>query len=190
MMLRHVLTFIVGLACGSAMAAILVFSPIEIGGVSNGSWITNPHIGSNDANPMTRALVARRGLLALTREEAVYFTATRDSQGHNLTERCAYEVTGQMPPTRWWSLTIYDEASFLPRNDRNRHAVSQTTARTDASGHVIIPIGQDEDGAIATENAGLFSLTLRLYHPDPTVLDDLDAQAFPRIERLGCRGET
>ena len=68
--------------------------------------------------------------------------------------------------------------------------MSQTTARTDASGHVIIPIGQDEDGAIATENAGLFSLTLRLYHPDPTVLDDLDAQAFPRIERLSCRGET
>ncbi|WP_323760591.1 DUF1214 domain-containing protein [Maricaulis sp.] len=190
MMLRHALTFIAGLFSGTAMVVALVFSPGEIGGVSNGPWITNPQIGSSDANPLTRALVARRGLLALNREEAVYFTATRDSQGHNLTERCAYEIIGQMPPTRWWSLTIYDEASFLPRNGRNRHAVSQTTARTDASGRVIIPVGQDEVGAIFTENAGLFSLTLRLYHPDPVVLEDLDSLTFPRIDRLGCEGET
>ncbi|WP_291845512.1 DUF1214 domain-containing protein [Maricaulis sp.] len=190
MTLRHLITFFLGLIAGAVMAVALAFSPGEIGGVHNGAWVSNPNIGSPDANPLVRSLVARRGLLALSREEAVYFTATRDSEGHNLTERCAYEVVGAMPPTRWWSLTIYDEDSFLPRNGRNRHAVSQTTARTDASGHVIIPVGQDETGAIVTNNAGLFSLTLRLYHPDPVVLDDLDTLTFPRIDRISCEGET
>ncbi|MFY0638841.1 DUF1214 domain-containing protein [Maricaulis maris] len=190
MMLRHVLTFIVGLASGTALAAILVFSPIEIGGVSNGPWITNPNIGSSDANPLIRSLVARRGLLALTREETVYFTATRDSSGHNLSERCAYEVIGEAPPARWWSITIYDEDSFLPRNGHDRHAVTSTSAAVDTQGRVVIPVGQTTPGAIATDNAGLFSLTLRLYHPDPVVLDDLDSLIFPRIERLGCEGET
>lgn len=190
MTLRHFITFILGLVAGTAMALALAFSPGEIGGVSNGAWVSNPHIGSPDANPLVRSLVARRGLLALNREEAVYFTATRDSQGHNLTARCTYEVIGEMPPTRWWSLTIYDEDSFLPRNGRNRHAVSQTTARTDTSGQVIIPVGPDEVGAIDTENAGLFSLTLRLYHPDPVILDELDTLTFPRIEQISCGGET
>lgn len=190
MMMRHVLTFIVGLATGTALAAILVFSPIEIGGVSNGPWITNPNIGSSDANPLIRSLVARRGLLALTREETVYFTATRDSSGHNLSERCAYEIVGESPPARWWSITIYDEDSFLPRNGLDRHAATSTSAATSSDGHITIPVGQSTPGAIATENAGLFSLTLRLYHPDPIVLEALDDLALPRIERLSCEGDT
>ncbi len=189
MTLRHLITFILGLVSGTVMAVALAFSPGEIGGVNNGPWISNPNIGSPDANPLVRSLVARRGLLALSRQEAVYFTATRDSDGRNLTERCTYEVIGEMPPTRWWSLTVYDTDSFLPRNDRNRHAVSQTTVQTDASGRVAIPIGQDEAGAIVTENAGLFSLTLRLYHPDPIVLEALDTLIFPRIDRVGCEGD-
>ena len=189
MTLRHFITFLLGLFAGTAMAVALTFSPGEIGGVHNGPWITNPNIGSPDANPLVRSLVARRGLLALSREEAIYFTATRDSDGHNLTERCAYEVTGEMPPARWWSLTIYDTDSFLPRNGQNRHAVSQTTARTAAGGQVIIPVGPNEPGAIHTRNAGRFSLTLRLYHPDPMVLEALDATTFPRIDRLACEGD-
>ncbi|OLF71457.1 hypothetical protein AWH62_13005 [Maricaulis sp. W15] len=190
MTLRHVLTFLIGLVCGAVLAATLVFSPIEIGGVSNGPWITNPHIGSSDANPLTRALVARRGLLALTREEAVYFTATRDSNDLNLSERCAYEITGEIPPARWWSITIYDEDSFLPRNGLDRHAVNSRSVDVDGDGRVVIPVGQASPGAIATDQAGLFSLTLRLYHPDPIVLEDLDSLDFPRIERIGCEGDT
>ena len=72
----------------------------------------------------------------------------------------------------------------------DRHAVNSTSAATNMAGHITIPIGQSAPGAIATDNAGLFSLTLRLYHPDPVVLDDLDSLTFPRIERVGCEGDT
>ena len=190
MNLRLVIALLCGLVSGTIMAVGLVFSPISLGGVSNGAWITDRNIGSSDANSLVRSLVARRGLLALNRNEAIYFNASRDSAGHNLSERCTYEIIGEMPPARWWSLTIYAEDNFLPRNTLDHNAVNGSLVQPDPQGRVVIPVGQAEPGAIATENAGLFTLTLRLYHPDPRVIEDLDTLTFPRIERLSCAGET
>ena len=52
--------------------------------VEVGAWRANMHAGSQDAGMYTRATVAVNALLALGRDETMYFVATRDDAGHAL----------------------------------------------------------------------------------------------------------
>ena len=101
MILRLLLAGLAGVTVGALAAVFLVFGPMEIGGIQNGPWRTNALIGASDAGPVLRAIIARRGLLALNRTETVYFTAWEDEQGRPLEESCRYAVSGQGLPTRW-----------------------------------------------------------------------------------------
>jgi hypothetical protein len=75
------------------------------GGVSDGPWRTSLYTGSSEGGPYLRAHIAVHGLLALSREETIYYTAADDGEGNVLDGNCAYRIEGRDPPTRWWSIT-------------------------------------------------------------------------------------
>ena len=180
-----------GLVIGAVLAVFLVFGPAEFGGIKVGPWRTNVHIGSPDAPDIVRSIIARRGLLAMSREETVYFSADTDSGGDALDETCLYEVIfREAVATRWWSLTLYAEDDFLAINGSGMHSISVDTARADSAGNLVVTIGGDTGlNPISSENAGAFNLTLRLYNPDPSIVDDPGTAVLPSIDRLGCEGE-
>ena len=186
MIWRSILAALAGLAGGALLALFLVFGPVEPGGIGVGPWRTNPLIGASDAGPVTRAIVARRGLLALNRSETVYFTAWEDGSGEVLREDCRYRVSGQDMPTRWWSLTLYAENDFLPVNGDQAHALTETDLGSADWSFVASPEAAPDSPWLSTRNAGNFSITLRLYHPETVVLEDPDSLDLPDIERLGC----
>lgn len=186
MILRSLIAGAAGVAGGALLAVFLVFGPVEMGGIRIGPWQTNALIGASDAGALTRAVVARRGLLALNRSEAVYFTAWTDETGAPLREACRYRVSGTDMPTRWWSLTLYGANDFLPVNGDNAHALTRTDL---GSGNWSFQAGPDAPAGgawLSTRQAGNFSITLRLYHPEPVVLDTPGTLDLPRIERLDC----
>ena len=190
MIWRSALAILLGLATGAAAALFLVFGPMEIGGIRNMAWRTNENIGAADAGPLLRALVARRGLLALNRSETVYFTAWDDDQGYPLDADCRYAISGQDMPTRWWSLTLYAEDNFLPRNGDEAFALTRTDL---GGGEWNIIAGPERFGStpwLSTRNSGRFSITLRLYHPEDVVRDDPESLALPSIQRLDCGAES
>ena len=186
MVLRSLLLVLAGLAAGAALAVFLVFGPLEIGGTRVGPWATNPLIGASDAGPVTRAIVARRGLLALNRSETVYFTAFEDSAGRNLRETCQYRVSGGALPTRWWSFTLYGEDNFLPVNGDGAHALTRTDLGDTDWTFIAGPQRPVDMPWLSTRQSGAFSITLRLYHPDPVVLEAPETLDLPEIERVGC----
>lgn len=186
MIWRSILAALAGLAGGALLALFLVFGPVEPGGINVGPWRTNPLIGASDAGPVTRAIVARRGLLALNRSETVYFTAWEDGSGDALREDCRYRVSGRDLPARWWSLTLYGEDDFLPVNGDNAHALTETVLGNADWSFIAGPDAPADGLGLSTRNAGSFSLTLRLYHPETAVLQNPDSLALPDIERLGC----
>lgn len=161
----------------------LAFGDVDVGG-----WRSDFAIGSEAADPYTRARVARHGLLALAQSEAVYFTRTRDDSGAPLREACTYRLSGGTMPAGWWSVTLYDARSMLPANSDDALSIDASRAGTGRWEAVIAPV-RPADAAhwISSRNARTFDLTLRLYMPDPALLADpartLDP---PRIERLGC----
>lgn len=161
---------------------------IAVGDVDVSGWRTDFAIGSKAADPYTRARVARHGLLALAKTEAVYFTRTVDDAGEPLREGCTYRLSGGTMPAAWWSVTLYDAASMLPANTDNALSIDATRAGAGAWSAVIAPTRPAGDGPwISSRGAGTFNLTLRLYMPDVALLTDPGAALTPPgIERLAC----
>lgn len=185
---------LVGLAIGGASALILAgiwprgapmanSSTVDIDG-----WRSDFAVGSEAADPYTRARVARHGLLALAKSEAVYFTRSTDDRGKQLREECIYELSGEGQPARWWSITLYDGDSRLPMNEDDALSVDASETGDGAWKAVIAPAEPDKAfHRISSRNAGTFDLTLRLYVPSDSVLD-APAKTLnpPSISRMGC----
>jgi len=179
-----------GLLIGVSAASALLSKAGHVGAVASGPWRTNPAVGAAAADPLTRARVARIGLLALTQSETVYYTAFTDSDGAPLTSACRYELSGGDLPTRWWSVTLYAQDNFLAQNGHGAHAVSADSVQRDAGGDYVTSLAEAQPGGaanwISTANAGAFSLTARLYNPDPAILSNLGDVALPDITRTEC----
>jgi hypothetical protein len=182
------------IALGLFSAYQAVRSGFAGGDVSNGPWRTSLVTGSPDADLYTRARVAVGGLLALAPSETVYWTAERDGEGRPLDARCDYRVVGEELPARWWSVTLYAADQFLTENEAGRYSFSQTTlAREPGGPWTILVSSESTSGAVnwlpsgRAGAAGPFSLTLRLYNPQPPVYQQPAAIALPSIQREACR---
>ncbi|MFN3864142.1 MAG: DUF1214 domain-containing protein [Erythrobacter sp.] len=163
---------------------------LAFGNVAVDGWRGDFAIGSPAADPYTRARVARHGLLALAKSEAVYLTRNIDDDGQPLSAACAYRLSGGAMPAGWWSVTLYDDKSMLPANTDNAPSIDAGRAGQGAWAAVIAP-QRPADGApwISSRGAERFDLTLRLYMPDAALLADPDAALDPpRIERISCEG--
>ncbi len=183
------------LGLGSALAAAGIIGPgMKFGGaVEVSGWSSDWTIGSASANPWTRARVARHGLLALTKDEAVYFTRNTDDAGDRLSEACTYRVSGGEMPALWWSVTLYDATSYLPANKDRALSFDQTKAGIedddDAWSFTVAAEGPETGGWVSSHKAGNFDLTLRLYKPSPELIADPEsALTAPAIEKLTCGG--
>ena len=187
---------VTGFAAGGASAlwaaglwpsrSALGFSDVDVGG-----WRSDWAIGGAAADPYLRARIARHGLLALSREEAVYLTRQTDDAGRALSERCSYRLTGERQPAGWWSITLYDVESRLPMNEDNALSIDATkTEDADRWTAIIAPRDPGGEGNwLSSRAAGQFDLTLRLYRPTAQVLADPEATILaPRVERLSCEG--
>lgn len=188
---------VLGLAAGAAaafFAAGMFGSGTRFGDQINvGGWKSDWTIGSDTANPWTRARVARHGLLALTKEEAVYFTAATDSEGRRLSDACTYEVSGTTMPGLWWSVTVYDEESRLPLNTDGALSFDKTKAEEDGAGNAwsvtVSPTPPGSGHWISSRAGGAFDMTLRIYKPSPELIADPEGvlQA-PTVTRISCGG--
>lgn len=191
---------IFGLAAGGASAlwagGMLKSGPRMGNGVVIDGWTSDWSIGSTSANPYVRARIARNGLLALRKEEAVYFTRSRDEEGRRLDEACIYRISGGAMPSQWWSITLYDGDSRLPMNEDDALSFDANDAESQADPEnwsfriSSEPNGQPGSLWVSSRSAGQFDVTLRLYLPSEALLADPGATLIPpRIERLFCEGE-
>ena len=181
----------IALGLGSALWMAGLWPPgrnMAFGDVDVGGWRSDFAIGSKAADPYTRARVARHGLLALAKSEAVYLTRAVDDTGQPLREACTYRLSGAAMPAGWWSMTLYDAASMLPANTDDALSLDAERAGKGAWSAVIAPQRPAGDEAwISSRGAGRFDLTLRLHLPEARLLADPNAAlAPPRIARLAC----
>jgi hypothetical protein len=182
------------LGFGSALAAAGIVGPGTrfSGAVDVSGWASDWTIGSKAANPWTRARVARHGLLALTKEEAVYFTRNTDDAGDRLREGCDYRIKGEVMPAQWWSITLYNSESYLPDNTDNALSYDLTDAASaggPASWLFDVSANPSASGSgwVSSRAGGNFDLTLRLYKPDADFIADPErVLQAPSIEKLGC----
>ena len=159
---------------------------IEING-----WRSLWAIGTEAESPYSKIWVARNGLFALRREEAVYFIINQDRVGERLREECDYRLDVPSLPAAWWSVTVYNARNFLPQNDDRRFSFDATRAETLQTKSILLSARPPTHDLpwISLNNAGAFDVTLRLYQPDETVLSDpVTALTLPPLNKLGCKG--
>lgn len=189
--LKLLATVVVALALGVGSALLIVRAGGLGGQIAKGPWETDLTIGSKEADPYTRARVAVAGLLALNRDETIYFTAARDSGGERLRSGCSYKVEGNDPTARWWSITLYGDDHYLVSNPQDRYSYGGETVARNADGSFAITVGPEEtDGNwIPTgqgQNDATFTLTLRLYNPDESAARNPSGIVLPQIAKEAC----
>ncbi len=176
-----------GIALGSGLAIWQIRSSGLGQDIRVGPWTTGSDIGTADADAKTRAIVALRGLLALPKQEARYFTARTDSAGAPLSGKCSYSVSGGAMEARWWSVTLYDREGWLIPNRWNRHSIGSAAMPDGAIPWQFMISPDERAGAwVPTATEGAFELTLRTYRPRGTLAADPGRVTLPTITKGEC----
>jgi len=127
------------------------------------------------------------GLLALNRNETIYYNAARDSQGNSLAGNCIYRIIGRDPDARWWSITAYGADEYLIANRAHRYSVSKDSIVRRGDGTFVAIASRGQAGANwIPVGDGRFSLTLRLYNPGAAVRENPGGVNLPSIARTSC----
>jgi hypothetical protein len=174
------------IAAGVADARALVTDPRNRGQAVQGWYYPGPTLGIWGQDYGARAVVARTGLAALPRDEAMYMRP-EGTDGNALYDgRKMWRIhfaPGQLPPVSgFWSLTMYERAadgqSFFTENTLKRYAIGNRTPglKTNDDGTLDIWIGHDDPGPERQANwlpapAGSFTMTLRAYLPARSLLN-------------------
>ena len=179
------------LGIGTAWYMIERGSPLTT--MSAGPWNSWLSEGNPNADPYTRAHLARSGRLPLTSTAARYFVARTDNSGHALSAGCEYSIVGSPLNARWWSLALYDQYGSLIPNPSKRYSFNneELIRRADGSFRVTLSRNARPENWIptgSTADRNLF-LVLRAYgarETDISGIGQIPADRLPKIERVRC----
>jgi hypothetical protein len=177
-----------GLGFGSASWTIGRGYPL--GALRAGPWVAWPKVGSREADPYAKAVVARRSDIPLGTGEGLAFTATSDSEGRALESACTYRVGRETPAGRFWTLSLYDEGGRPVVTDLGRASFTSSEVLRDAQGAFEVLLSREAmpGNWLRLPAEGRFNLILRLFDtPVAAGSAALEASAMPAIERLECR---
>lgn len=189
-MLRRVLAWVGAVLVGAVLGVASAWATLEMGRAgfveSYGAWVHSRAAGSTAADPYTRAIIARDGLLALSAREALYFSLYEDDQGRALDESCVYELSGPPLAARWWSVTLYAADNYLAENSDNAASVDASRLGLyNAWSARISPVRGDAPHWLSSRSAGRgFSLTLRIYNAQDGFRPS--AEALPVLTTISC----
>ena len=154
-----------------------------------GQWVWWPNAGSAAVDPYTRYYFLTQKRLPISKFETVEVETKRDESGRPLSADCVYQLAGQIPETRWWSLASYvpGETGLSKLAD---HALSSHDVIAEPDGTVVINISQDISAGnwLKPEGDDEFTLLLRLYNPvNKLGSGAVLSNAMPRVTRQVCQ---
>jgi hypothetical protein len=160
----------------------LIDAQVQNLGMKVNGWLVNLDLGNYGTDYLLRAGVAKFGLGANSPVEAVYPSTFTDDQGQNLTGTHNYVIhfdKGQTPPVNaFWSITLYNNKSYLAENPINRYSISQHSEglKYNPDGSLDIYIqnaspGQEKESNWLPSPSGTFNLVLREYNPKEAILN-------------------
>jgi hypothetical protein len=168
---------------GSVQTAIaqLGAAAKEIGTPANGWRVLPMTLADFRTDYELRGEIALMGIGANLAKDAVYPTAFVDGDNQPLTGANRYVLhfdKGRLPPvTAFWSITMYDAASFLAANPIDRYNIAGwMPLKYNPDGSLDVYLQHDSPGTQKESNwlpapEGMFNVTLRMYWPKESVLD-------------------
>ena len=166
---------------GIAEGEKLINEKVQYLGMNVNGWLVNLDLGDFGTDYLLRAATVIYGIGANSPEEAVYPGTVTDNEGQNLTGTHNYLIhfdKGQTPPVNaFWSITMYNNKSYLVENPINRYSIGQHTEglKYNPDGSLDIFIQNASPGADKESNwlpspSEEFKLVLREYNPQEPIL--------------------
>jgi hypothetical protein len=151
------------------------------GHLTGNGWTSVANAAAFGTDYLNRTAVSISSMYQNSAAETQYQLRELDSQGKPLDGHNQYALTfpkGQVPPVKgFWSLTLYNIEKFFFANPLNRFSLGtkNKTRKYAPDGSLTLYIGAKSPGAETESNwlpapAGPFSLVLRMYWPDASVL--------------------
>jgi len=197
----HALRWPVAMLLCLAMSALMLSFTLKKGlgqsFLQNGDWRTNKSIGSAEADPIVKTVVAIGGVLASTQEDSMYYTIISVA-GEPLRLNCSYRIEGNNYDTDWWSITAYGWDYYLIPNQEKRYSFNNENLIRDENGNWIIHVSATKKegnwlpvgpSGTAAENQSAdhdFDLLLRLYTPGDAYLQTPETASLPMVTKEDC----
>ena len=176
------------LALGLWSAWLAVRSPAPIDTIALGAWQAWPNAGTVDADPYSRARVARTGEIPLGSGEGLMLLALTDDSGGALSASCDYKIAGQTPPARLWTVALESRDGQVVKERNGAAALGSDTLLREDDGSFEIALSPTPQSGnwISTEEAGRFRVVIRLYDTTARTGTELTTLVMPRITRDRC----
>ena len=155
-----------------------------------GPWAAWPDLQTARADPYALAYRARRGDILLGEAEGLAFTARTDSSGRPLTGACRYEISGNTPAARLWTLRATDASGrplewgdpALPHGFQSHDVLR----RSDGSFAITVSDTAAPGNWLALGGKGPVEFVLTLFDTPAAGNAGLIGLDMPAIRRLGC----
>ncbi|AZO06089.1 MULTISPECIES: DUF1214 domain-containing protein [unclassified Mesorhizobium] len=192
-MLKNAILTLLSLAIAIGLGGYSVWYALNaqdgVGAIRIGQWTAFPEVGTLDADPYSKARVARQGVLALGRAEGLAFVAERDDAGEPLRRECTYTIEGSYPTARFWTLYAADQSLGVIDTGKPRQAALQSyevLRRPDNS--VVISVGNRPAPGnwLLTGGSGKMYFVLTFYDTPIASSTGLSDVTLPRILKAGC----
>jgi hypothetical protein len=180
--------FVLSLVVGFGSAWLTVRSPAPIDAITLGAWQAWPNAGTADADPYSRARLARTGEVPLGSGEGLALLAQSDDNGNNLVSACDYRIVGQTPPARLWTLAVEDLEGRVVRDGEAVAALGSDVLlrQPDGSFEIALSKRPKPGNWISLEHAGRFRVVVRLYDTAVRTVTALTTLSMPRLMRDRC----
>lgn len=170
----------------SAWKAVESATPIDV--IRIGVWEAQPSAGTEEADPYSRARLARTGELPLGSGEGLQLAAVQDHSGVALLGGCAYRLIGRTPPARLWTVAV-EAADGSPVAGRpgSRALGSDAILRArDGAFSVQVAPEPRPGNWLSSQHDGPIRLVIRLYDTTARTVTGVTTFAMPEIVAEGC----
>jgi hypothetical protein len=176
------------LALGLWSAWLAVRSPAPVDTITLGVWQAWPNAGTMDADPYSRARLARTGEIPLGSGEGLMLLALTDDAGDPLVKACDYAISGQTPPARLWTVALENQDGHVVGERENVAALGSDTLLREPDGSFVIVLSARPQGGnwISTAKADRFRVVVRLYDTTARTGTELTTLEMPEITRRRC----
>jgi hypothetical protein len=192
-MLKNAILTLLSLAIAIGLGGYSVWYALNaqdgVGAIRIGQWTAFPEVGTLNADPYSKARVAREGVLALGQAEGLAFVAERDDAGEPLKRECTYTIEGGYPTARFWTLYAADQSLGVIDTGKPRQSALQSyevLRRPDNS--VVISVGSRPSPGnwLLTGGSGKMYFVLTFYDTPIASSTGLSDVTLPRILKAGC----
>lgn len=156
-----------------------------------GPWTIWTAAGKPDADPYTRAHIARNALLPLSSTLELTYIARSDSANGWLSSSCDYAIVVDGPDPTWWSLAAFDGRGGLIANAAERYAFNAQTVMREPDGRSVITLARDARPGnwlpIGTASGLTLLLTIQDAAWAAAAQDGSAMKSLPEIQRIACR---